>query len=723
MNLKETPGAVFKFFYRQALRARWLLGKQTCRTFNRIDKGTSSQNIEQIYVINLDRQPERWQQTKQELSRILDASGEPLSELTTRISAIDASQFDHSMNIEEVTRNYCLRDQLFVEPRQKLPRKLDLDKKIEMTEPEIAVALSHVKTWRQVANGNDSYVLVLEDDVRFRYNFARYVDRIWQQLCSRQESSPLFDILYLSFKEVEHGAEKYPITEEVLKLFRGLWYLSGYVLSKRGAEKLLNLLPICGPVDLWINHQFDDLTALMGSKSMIVQRMDQKSGNSYSVLPVLSKIGVLNSETPGLFEAPSLPKPVFAIGTQNSGLTSLAMALSMLGYQCCSDLDELPSKEGNKLMQRDESRMFDAYVNIGSIEDHLNKLAILYPESKLIIATETDNNKKVPAHFQRWSDRVLILPLNSSKKWKLLCEFLGTVPPASPYPSLAEKGQRKICQNSKDSFQNTNRSEQWLKADTLPWVASQRNGWKGIPSKIDKNNSLVIKKDSSIITDHFNQLDETRWLLRDDTFPGNLALFRPSNFSLSDDGTAEIKVRREEMKVRNYSSGALTTHTKFLHGRFEAVLKPPKVPGLVTGLFLHRNSPRQEIDIEFLGKYPHKVLLNVFYNPGDKGARFDYGYRGTPVLVDVGFDVTSDFHTYAIEWEPTELRWFVDDQLIHKRVNWEPTPIPHLPMKYHVNLWPSKSRELAGKIANRLLPATVLLQSVKLPPLLNSHTV
>jgi len=97
-----------------------------------------------------------------------------------------------------------------------------------------------------------------------------------------------------------------------------------------------------------------------------------------------------------------------------------------------------------------------------------------------------------------------------------------------------------------------------------------------------------------------------------------------------------------------------------------------------------------------------------------RGARFDYGYRGTPVLVDLGFDSTTDFHTYAIEWGPNEIRWFVDDQLIHTRVNWAPTPIPHLPMKFHVNLWPSQSRELAGKLTDQFLPASVLLRSVRL---------
>ncbi|MEL7834993.1 family 16 glycosylhydrolase [Fodinibius sp. Rm-B-1B1-1] len=689
------------------------MGKKKCKTFGKMNGDNSQKRIEQIYVINLDRQPQRWKQTIQELSNILDSNDKPLSDLTTRISAIDASQFDKSMDIDVVNRTYTLGDQLFVEPRQTLPSQLDLDKQIEMTEQEIAVAQSHIKTWRKIANGNDKYALVLEDDVGIRLNFANYVDQIWQQICSYQDKSSLFDILYLSYKEVENGAEKHPITKDVFKLFRGLWFLSGYVISKKGAKKLLDFLPICGPVDLWINHKFNEITALTASESVIFQRMDQNSENSYSVLPALSEIGVLNNEAPSLFQAPSLVKPIFAIGTKNSGLTSLSMALSMLGYRCCSDLDDLPNEEKNKLISKGKPRIFDAYVNIGFVEKYLSKLSKLYPEAKLIIAIDSGSNIDISKYIDGWSERFLVLPSTEQRKWKLLCEFLGTVPPASPYPSLPEKGKRMISQhNRKRSKKNS--SVQKLKSDSLPWIVSSKNGWNGIPLNTELKSSFATSKNSIRISSNFDQLDKSTWFLREDTFPGNLALFKPSNIYLNNDAPTEIYVRQENMKVRNYSSGALTTHTEFLFGRFEAILKPPKTTGLITGLFLHRNSPRQEVDIEFLGKYPQKLLLNVFYNPGDEGARFDYGYRGTPILVNLGFDVTNDFHSYAIEWEPDELRWFVDDQLIHRRVNWNPTPIPHLPMKFHVNHWPSKSRELAGKLSNKSLPSSTLLKSVEL---------
>ena len=113
-----------------------------------------------------------------------------------------------------------------------------------------------------------------------------------------------------------------------------------------------------------------------------------------------------------------------------------------------------------------------------------------------------------------------------------------------------------------------------------------------------------------------------------------------------------------------------------------------------------------------MGRDTTKLLINVFYNPGDEGDLYNYGFRGTPVLIDLPFDAADDFHRYAIEWDPLEIRWFADDQLIHVRPAGRPTPIPHLPMRFHLNSWPICSEELAGPIDKAALPATAEIRSV-----------
>jgi hypothetical protein len=47
------------------------------------------------------------------------------------------------------------------------------------------------------------------------------------------------------------------------------------------------------------------------------------------------------------------------------------MALSMLGYRWCSDLQELPATELKHLLAGRPDRVFDAYVNIGDVDWYL----------------------------------------------------------------------------------------------------------------------------------------------------------------------------------------------------------------------------------------------------------------------------------------------------------------------------------------------------------------
>jgi len=212
--------------------------------------------------------------------------------------------------------------------------------------------------------------------------------------------------------------------------------------------------------------------------------------------------------------------------------------------------------------------------------------------------------------------------------------------------------------------------------------------------------------------DDLSDVQSARWLLRNDTFPGNLGLFRPANVTMQAGEGLSLAVIQESLGIRNFSAASISSRGAFLYGRFEAILQATRVSGLVTGFFLHSDSPRQEIDIEITGNRPDRLLVNVFYNPGTEGAKFDYGYRGTPAAVPLGFDASEAAHRFAIEWDPCEIRWFVDGELVHRRSTWNPTPIPDLPMTLHVNAWPTRSRELAGRLALRSLPASAIVHSI-----------
>ena len=677
-----------------------------------------------------------------ELMLITDLDRRPLIERTTRIAAVDASQFDGPVPRTLVEPSYTLGDQLFVDPHPlALPDRINLDETILMSPQEVAVAASHVSAWQTIAAGRLHYALVLEDDVWFHPRFGRVLDSAWSELQTIPAPLNDFDVLYLSYREVDHGADKVPVSPSLFSPFRGLWHLSGYVLSRGGARQLLGALPVRGPVDLWINHQFARLKVVATTTSIINQRIDGTSSNSYSVLPALSRAGLLNSETPGQFLGRPSIRPVFVSGPPGSGLSSMAMALSMLGYTCCSDVSRLPPRELAQLLSGRHDRVFDAYVNVGDVDDHLDKLAGVFPDGRLILTGHpSGDSTSIPASagragsavdrvvglppddpcapsspallsMTRWTGRSTVIVTAEPKPWNSLCGFLRCVPPPATFPRLTDLGMRSVIEAPHTLGKNTTARTHRLRFDHSPWIA-QGYGWSGVRTAPIPEADLLV---ASTVIDDLRVVDPARWTLRSDTFSGNLSLFRPGNFEPASDQPARLVLRREDVGVRRFTSAAITTRDEFLYGRFEATLRPAKTSGTVTGVFLHRDSPRQEIDIEFLATHPGHMLTNVYFNPGTGGARFDYGYRGTPILVELGFDPTTDLHSYAIEWTPDYIAWHVDGRLLHVRTMWEPTPIPHLPMTFHVNLWPSQSRALAGKLSARRLPAVTELCSIRLP--------
>lgn len=695
MNRKNLPTKLYSAFYQLGLLTKQKLPRRRCSAFE------EANGISKIYVINLDRQPKRLERIVGETSQILDKNGKSLDHYLNRISAVDALDFENGFESNKVVDHYTLGEQIFVDPPDKLPPNCDLDESIGMSRQEVAIALSHVRAWEEVAHGPDRYVLVIEDDVTFSFRFGKFVGKLWNQLPSSSGDQVPFDLLYLSYDEVAAGAEKFPITNDILKLQRGVWFLSGYILSRRGAEKLLDLLPVRGPVDLWINHQFAYLEALIASQAPIRQRKDEKSQNSYSVLPTLARLGVLENQSLGQHQ-PNLPcTPVVAIGGDEALSTSLAMGLSMLGYRCCSDLETIPAWVDSSLLGESES-VFNAYVNVGCITSDPSKLPFWLTRGCLIILEDGLTTEEIDKWLATWRGRVLILDKESTNRWKPLCEFLQVPPPATSYPRMGGIGRRSV-----EDFEGVRpKNVVWLESDLLPWILPKPFGDSGIVSG-------EVARSAMTESESVNILDSSNWTPRSDTFPGNLALFSPANVMLGASGL-ELWVKREDMGVRKFSGGALTSNETYLTGRFEAVMRPSAVTGVITGLFLHRNTPRQEIDIEFLGKDTSKMLVNVFYNPGVNGSRLDHGYRGTPVLIDLGFDASKSFHAYAIEWSLNRIRWFVDGVLVHERVNWNPTPIPHLPMSFHLNHWPTMAAKLGGKINPRQLPVKAEFLSAKI---------
>ncbi|NJO15023.1 MAG: family 16 glycosylhydrolase [Thioploca sp.] len=126
-----------------------------------------------------------------------------------------------------------------------------------------------------------------------------------------------------------------------------------------------------------------------------------------------------------------------------------------------------------------------------------------------------------------------------------------------------------------------------------------------------------------------------------------------------------------------YASGEYRSRELYRYGRFETRLKAAKQSGVVTAFFIYNDNPHDEIDIEILGLDPTQMQVNYF----------THGVGGHEKMIPLGFDAAAAFHTYAIEWLPNVIRWYVDDQLVHTEIDSQGN-LPTTPGKVMMNFWP-----------------------------------
>jgi len=147
-------------------------------------------------------------------------------------------------------------------------------------------------------------------------------------------------------------------------------------------------------------------------------------------------------------------------------------------------------------------------------------------------------------------------------------------------------------------------------------------------------------------------------------------------------GNLEIIARKESYTgadgvQRDYTSARLITSGKFeqAYGRFEARIKIPYGQGVWPAFWLLGADDKQvgwpqcgEIDImENIGREPGMVHGTI-HGPGYSGGK---GIGGA-YSVNAG-RFADDFHIYAVEWEPEEIRFYVDDHLYTAR---RPSDLP-----------------------------------------------
>jgi GR25 family glycosyltransferase involved in LPS biosynthesis len=695
--------------------------------------GDASDQINGVVVINLNRQPTRWRLLVRELARFRTADGASVIMRTRRLPAVDARDGRAVAASADVDVTYRVGDQLYVQPDVRLAACFDASEPVRMTRQEVAVARSHIEAWKAIAAGTDDHVLILEDDVWFRPRARAAIDNGWRDAVAHSAARQGPQLLYLSYAVADPVAPRRELSKSVFRPTRGLWFLSGYVLSRTGAEQLLRSMPVVGPVDLWMNYQLAHLDAFALTSPALAQRNDIVSGNAYSILPYLARAGIVDAERELAHPGPPSAGPVFgwSSGVEKEGL---AMALSMLGLRVRTFAEHEQPLTPKDLQQT--LLTFDALVD-----------APLAPAALMAIATDqtavvvVEQGAAMPPGLDPrclGPQRALTVAGASANDWLSICQLLGVDPPAEPYPSGvprefgtfrdarpearatathsagAELGARNgTGTRSSNAATMVPNSEKGgvpggpLNLDDTPWVLPASSGWR---PQLQTRNAPPASGPWRIDAPLNQSTPALIGLI--ETFPGSLASFRRENLHYRPDGV-HLQLDLEKRGLRPYRSGAVASRDSFAHGRFEARIKPAAGRGVVTGFFLHRTAPRQEIDIEFIGSHTTRILTNVYFNPGDDGAELSYGYRGSPCWVELGFDTTAEFHTYGIDWRPGCISWLVDGIVVHERVSWDPTPIPHLAMRLHANLWVPRSQELTERLDDRNLPVETVVGNVR----------
>jgi len=668
--------------------------------------GKGADQIGAIVVINLDRQPRRWALVQRELARFRTLEGAPFRSITHRLAAVDAQDGRSSAATGDVDPIYRIGDQLHVQPDQRLVESFSVDEPVRMTRQEIAVARSHIEAWKVVAEGRASFVLILEDDVWFRPGAPSAIERGWRAALNVYPAISELKLLYFSYSDAGGTAHREHAGDGIFRPVRGLWFLSGYVLSREGAAYLLRAMPVVGPVDLWMNYRFRELNALALDAPAIAQRHDLSSDNSYSMLPYLARAGVVDSPA-----VASLPKVTNAHSvlawTSDSEREPLAMALSMLGLRVRAFDKGEPALD--ELALREVFETFDAVVDapllptaVTSVVEDRRFVFLLEPGARTPIEFDSSSPSSSRA-------ATVALDSNGRGSWQALCALLKLAAPVDEFPIGPPRDFRLFrVDRPVDCLRSVGHpSLDRREMDESPWILPRQFDWE--PSAAaepvsPQSRKLLVESSMTESAPDFPCLAET--------FPGNLALFTRENVEHGELG-ARLSIEPFSGGPRQYKSGAIASVRSIRHARCEAEIRAASGSGLITGFFLHRGSPRQEIDIEILGSNPRRILVNVYFNPGDADATMCFGYRGSPFQIDIGFDASEDFHRYAIDWRADRIIWLVDNRVVHERVGWDPTPIPHLDMRLYANVWAPRSEELAGRIDQTLLPACAFIRNLR----------
>ncbi len=197
----------------------------------------------------------------------------------------------------------------------------------------------------------------------------------------------------------------------------------------------------------------------------------------------------------------------------------------------------------------------------------------------------------------------------------------------------------------------------------------QVNGCNGAPASYPPAPSPLTGAFSRVWFDNFDgtALNASNWAYDNNVHVnGEVQQYTTNNVAVSG-GTLKITARRETVNGYPFTSGRIFTKglRSFTYGKIVARMRMPVGDGYWPAFWMMG----ENIDtVGWPGNGELDIMENIGYSNWVSGALHGPGYWGAGSVggrhdLPAGQSI-SGWHTYAVEWDPTYIKWLIDDVVV-----------------------------------------------------------
>lgn len=179
--------------------------------------------------------------------------------------------------------------------------------------------------------------------------------------------------------------------------------------------------------------------------------------------------------------------------------------------------------------------------------------------------------------------------------------------------------------------------------------------------------------------DDFSTFDLRRWFVSAGWGSGDFQSCKYAGLNVKHTGTSLVLTLDDKpIGDRKYSCAEVQTRELYSYGTYETRMRGASASGTVSAFFSYASpNPQDEIDFELLGKNANAIGINYFADGEGNHGR----------TAELPTDGSNHAISYAFEWLPDALRWFIDGKLVHEVKAVPGEPFPKRPQKIFMSIW------------------------------------